>query len=62
MTVGVFKTALFDSGLSCRLTIPSILRGTNFSIEPISSADRFIFNFDCAGHRLVADILMKSGE
>jgi chemotaxis protein CheX len=62
MTVGVFKNALFDSGLSCRLTIPSILRGTNFSIEPISSADRFIFYFDCAGQRLVADILMKSGE
>jgi len=62
MTVGVFKNALCDSGFSCRLTIPSILRGTNFSIEPISSADRFIFHFDCAGQRLVADILMKSGE
>jgi chemotaxis protein CheX len=62
MTVGVFKNALFDAGLSCRLTIPSILRGSNFSIQPISSADRFIFYFDCAGHRLVADILMKSGE
>ncbi len=62
MTVGVFKNALFDSGLSCRLTIPSILRGSNFTIEPISSADRFIFYFDCAGHRLVTDILMKFGE
>jgi chemotaxis protein CheX len=62
MTVGVFKNGLSDSGLSCRLTIPSILRGTNFTIEPISSATRWIFYFDCAGHRLVADILMKSGE
>jgi len=62
MTVGVFKNGLSDAGLSCRLTIPSILRGTNFSIEPISSATRWIFYFDCAGHRLVADILMKSGE
>ncbi len=62
MTVGVFKNGLSDLGLSCRLTIPSILRGTNFTIEPISSATRWIFYYDCAGHRLVADILMKSGE
>jgi len=62
MTVGVFKNGLSDAGLSCRLTIPSILRGTNFTIEPISSATRWIFYFDCAGHRLVADILMKFGE
>lgn len=62
MTVGVFKNGLSESGLSCRLTIPSILRGTNFTIEPISSANRYIFYFECAGHRLVADILMKSGD
>jgi chemotaxis protein CheX len=62
MTVGVFKNGLSESGYSCRLTIPSILRGTNFTIEPISSATRNIFYFDCAGHRLVADILMKSGQ
>jgi chemotaxis protein CheX len=62
MTVGVFKNGLSDSGLSCRLTIPSILRGSNFTIEPISSATRWIFYFDCTGHKLVADILMKSGE
>jgi len=62
MTVGVFKNGLCDSGYSCRLTIPSILRGANFSIEPISTAARRIFYFDCAGHRLVADILMKFGD
>jgi chemotaxis protein CheX len=62
MTVGVFKNGLSESGFSCRLTIPSILRGTNFTIEPISSANRYIFYFECAGHRLVADILLKSGE
>ena len=62
MIVGVFKNGLCDSGYSCRLTIPSILRGSNFSIEPISSATRRIFYFDCAGFRLVADILMKFGD
>jgi chemotaxis protein CheX len=62
MIVGVFKNGLCDSGYSCRLTIPSILRGSNFCVEPMSSAQRRIYYFDCSGFRLVADILMKFGE
>jgi chemotaxis protein CheX len=62
MTVGSFKNGLCDSGYPCMLTIPSILRGTNFSIEPISSAVRHVYHFDCAEHRVVADILMKPSE
>ncbi|HVU23676.1 MAG TPA: chemotaxis protein CheX [Opitutus sp.] len=62
MTVGSFKNSLCDAGFPCRLTIPSILRGTNFSIEPISSTSRYVFQFECTGHRMVADILIKSGE
>ncbi len=62
MTVGGFKNGLCDAGYPCKLTIPSILRGSNFSIEPISSAVRHIYYFDCAEHRVVADILMKADE
>lgn len=62
MTVGSFKNGLCDAGYPCKLTIPSILRGSSFCIEPISSAQRHIFRFDCAGHRVVTDILMKTGE
>lgn len=62
MTVGSFKNSLCDAGHPCKLTIPSILRGTNFSIEPISSAVRHVYYFDCAEHRVVADILMKNDE
>ena len=62
MTVGSFKNGLCDAGHPCKLTIPSILRGTNFSIEPISSAVRHVYYFDCAEHRVVADILMKNDE
>jgi len=62
MTVGGFKNGLCDAGYPCKLTIPSILRGSNFSIEPISSAVRHIYYFDCAEHRVIADILMKSDE
>jgi len=62
MTVGGFKNGLCDAGYPCKLTIPSILRGTNFSIEPVSSAVRHVYHFDCAEHRVIADILMKSDE
>jgi chemotaxis protein CheX len=62
MTVGTFKNQLADKGFPCKLTIPSILRGSNFSIEPISSATRRIYRFTVGQHQLVADLLMKTGE
>jgi chemotaxis protein CheX len=62
MTVGSFKNGLCDAGYPCTLTIPSILRGSCFSIEPISSVVRQTYCFECAGHRVVADILIKDGE
>lgn len=62
MTVGSFKNGLSDRGYHCKLTIPSILRGRNFCIEPISDSQRFIYAFDSEGERLVADILLKCGE
>ncbi len=62
MTVGSFKNGLCDQGYPCKLTIPSILRGSNFSIEPISDSIRFIYSFDAQGERLVADIILRVGE
>jgi len=62
MTVGTFKNQLADKGFACKLTIPSILRGSNFSIEPISSAIRRIYRFNIGEHQLVADLLMKTGD
>ncbi len=62
MTVGSFKNALCDAGYPCKLTIPSILRGSNFSIESSGQAVRHIYYFDCAEHRVVADILIKSED
>jgi chemotaxis protein CheX len=59
MTVGTFKNQLSDRGFPCKLTIPSILRGSRFSIEPISSATRRIYHFEIAGNTLIADLLMQ---
>jgi len=62
MVVGSFKNGLCDAGFPCKLTIPSILRGSNFSVEPTGSAQRHVFRFDCRGHRIVADVLLKSED
>jgi len=62
MIVGVFKNGLCDAGYSCKLTIPSILRGRNFCVETIGGARRFVYGFHCQGHRVIADILMKNDQ
>jgi len=62
MIVGVFKNGLCDSGFSCKLTIPSILRGSNFCVASTGTSRRFTYSFEVTGRRVVADILMKTDE
>jgi chemotaxis protein CheX len=61
MTVGGFKNALCDQGYTCKLTLPTIVRGNNLAVAAMKSATRHIFHFDCNSHRLVADIQIKMG-
>lgn len=60
MTVGGFKNALCDIGFPCKLTLPTVVRGNNLQVVSLKSATRHIFQFDCASHRLVADIQLKN--
>jgi chemotaxis protein CheX len=60
MTVGGFKNSLCDVGFPCKLTLPTIVRGDNLAVASIKAATRHIFHFNCAGHRLVADIQLKT--
>lgn len=62
MTVGGFKNALSDAGFPCRLTVPTIVRASNLSVASVKSIARHVFHFDCEGHRVIADIQMKSVE
>jgi chemotaxis protein CheX len=62
MVVGSFKNALCDAGYPCKLTIPSILRGSNFCIQSTRSAHRRRYLFACGDQRLVADIILKAGD
>lgn len=62
MIVGTFKNDLSIKGYECRMTIPSIMRGSNFSIEPADVALRRVFKFDCEGKAFVIDILMREEQ
>ena len=59
MIVGHIKSRLADRGMTCVLTIPSILRGSNFTIESTSSTRRRISTFRCDGDQLVVEVLLK---
>jgi chemotaxis protein CheX len=60
MIVGSLKSNLAERGLPCVLTIPSIVRGSNFYIEAVSSATRRVACFRCDdGQNLVVEILLK---
>lgn len=62
MTVGTFKNKLCDMGHNCRLTIPSILRGSNLAVETTavsSKIQRTSYRFETLGTPYVVDLLMK---
>jgi chemotaxis protein CheX len=62
MIVGHFKSRLSDRGNSCAMTIPSIVRGTNFCIEPVSTTVRRVFSFRSGDQQLVAEVMLKQEE
>lgn len=63
MVVGGMKARLVEQGHSCVLTIPSIVRGSHFSIEATSSTTRRVLCFRCDdGVSLVVEILIKPPE
>jgi len=62
MVGGTFKNELCDLGYECRMTLPSILRGSNFSIETPSGVFRRIYSFETQNAKFVADLTLKPGE
>ncbi len=59
MTVGGFKNSLADVGFPCKLTVPTIVRGTGLSVRSIKSANRYIFQLESKGERISVDIQMQ---
>jgi chemotaxis protein CheX len=63
MVVGHLKSRLSDRGMPCVLTIPSIVRGSQFTIKAISTTERQVSTFRCGpDHQLVVEILIRPTE
>ena len=63
MVVGQLKARLCDRGIDCVLTIPSIVRGSHFSIETIKNTERRIMCFETKdGHKLLVETLLKPNQ
>lgn len=60
MVVGHMKSRLSDRGMPCVLTIPSVVRGSAFSVEAVSSTENRIYSFQSTPDEcLVVEFLMK---
>jgi chemotaxis protein CheX len=59
MIVGAVKSRLCDTGAACKLTIPSIVRGTNLRAEPTGTSECRFLSFACEQELILVEFLMK---
>jgi chemotaxis protein CheX len=62
MVAGNVKSRLDNHGAHCTMTIPSVVRGADFQIEPVSGVRRRSILFQCEGGAVMAEALIKSSS
>ena len=62
MVVGQFKSRLVDRGYPCVMTIPSIVRGSQFGIEAVSETNVDRLGFRSNGNLLLVELLLRGGN
>lgn len=62
MSAGAYKNQMSDLGYSCRLTIPSIIRGKYFVVEAAKAAFRQLYLFNYLGQPLSLELIMKMND
>jgi chemotaxis protein CheX len=62
MVVGLFKSRLVDHGFPCVMTIPSIVRGSQFGIEAVSETEVKQLGFRCENNCLLVELLLRGGN
>jgi chemotaxis protein CheX len=63
MVVGGFKGKLSERDINCVLTIPSIVRGSNFAVETVSDTERLVCSFRTeSNQQVVAEMMIKPSE
>jgi chemotaxis protein CheX len=59
MVAGHIKSKLNNQGKDCVMTIPTVVRGHDFRIEPVSGVHRQSVFFTCSGGRVLVEALIK---
>lgn len=62
MVVGHFKSRLVDRGVLCVMTIPSIVRGSQFGIEAVSQTNVERLGFRSGNNFLLVELLIRGGN
>ena len=62
MIGGDLKSRLCDFGLPCKLSIPSIACGNNFTVRSKGWASKERLSFQHEGHTALVEVYMKPGE
>ena len=62
MVAGYVKSRLCDSGLPCVLTIPSVVRGQQLSVEGSAQITRRVIGFRNCKHHLLAEVVLKDSS
>ena len=62
MVAGYVKSRLCDSGWQCTLTIPSVVRGQQMSIEGSADVQRRVIGFRDGANHMVAEVLLQNPE
>jgi hypothetical protein len=51
MVIGTFKNGICDLGFNCRVTLPTVLRGSQMEVDSVQSASRETFHFEYMSSR-----------
>ena len=62
MLVGHMKSRISDRGMPCVLTIPSVVRGSHFSVEATTSSEGHLFSYATGKDRIFVQFLLKPCE
>jgi len=63
MAIGTFKNGICDLGFNCRVTLPTVLRGSQMEVDSVQSATRETFHFEFEGKPVIMDLfIQENGE
>jgi chemotaxis protein CheX len=62
MTIGSFKNGICDLGFNCRVTLPTVLRGSQLEVDSVNSAHRETFHFEFDGQPVIMDLFIQENR